>query len=125
MERYRYFTRGYLVVAVPPDTLAYIAERVPDWREKPEDIAAGLAWGREKKRLLAWVQETMKERLTEREQFCLYLHFFRGITYEAIAKQTNTNRSSVYRAAQRGIRRLREAAHEQGIRPKLPRRMLR
>lgn len=125
MPRSRYFTRGYIVMAVAPDKLAYMAERVPDWREKPEDIAEGLAWGRDKKRLLAWVKETMKERLTEREQFCLYLHFFHGITYEAIAQQTNTNRSSVYRAAQRGIRRLREAAQEQGIRPRLPRRLRR
>ena len=122
MPRSRYFTRGYHVIAVTPEKLAYMAERVSDWRETPEDIAAGLAWGREKKRLLAWVKATMKERLTEREQLCLYLHFFHGITYEAIAQQTHTNRSSVYRAAQRGIRRLRAAAQEQGIKPRWHRR---
>lgn len=125
MPKSRYYTRGYLVTPVSPEKLAYMAERVPDWRERPEDIRAGLAWGREKARLLAWVRVTMQERCTEREQMCLHCHFFLGLTYETIAKMTGTNRSSVYRAAQRGIRRLREAAREQGLKPRLPRRLRR
>jgi DNA-directed RNA polymerase specialized sigma24 family protein len=65
----------------------------------------------------------MDERLTGRERACIELHYFRGLTFEAIAQLTHTNRSSCCRAAQRGVRRLRAAAAEQGLRPVLPARL--
>lgn len=106
-----------------PDALAAHADHTRSWRETPGEIRAELAWGRRKARLLAWVRRVMAERLTERERACIELHYFRGLTYEAISRLTHTNRSSCCRAAQRGVRRLRAAAEEEGLRPVLPARL--
>jgi len=82
------------------------------WHETRSDVADGVAWGFRKAVLLAWVREQMHLALTARERHCLELYYFRGLTYREAGAATNTNASSVYRAVQRSIRKLRKAAKE-------------
>ncbi len=85
------------------------------WHETKSDIRAGIAWGRRKAVLLAWVREQMMVVLTARERHCLDLYYFRGLTYREAGAATGTNASSVYRAVQRSIRKLRKAAKAAGL----------
>lgn len=80
------------------------------WFETPADIALGLRWGRNKRALLCWVRAAMFLWLTARERYCIEQHFFEARTYQDIAMESGTHASSVCRAAQRGIRKLRQAA---------------
>ncbi len=117
-------TKRYLVNTNPHSLSALPAHRQL-WAETQEMVDAGLAWGAQKRVLLRWVWDTMEARCTARERQCIVLHFFDGLTYEAIAHQTGTTRSSCCHAAKRGIKRLRAAAAEQGLAPKLPYRLRR
>lgn len=80
------------------------------WHESPKQIRRGLQWGTRKRKLLAWVDATMEERLTARERECIRLYYYHDLTYRQIGVATETNASSAYRAVVRGIRKLREAA---------------
>jgi len=82
------------------------------WHETKADVDVAIAWGRRKAVLLAWVREQMHIALTARERHCLELYYFRGLTYREAGAATGTNASSVYRAVQRSIRKLRKAAKE-------------
>jgi RNA polymerase sigma factor (sigma-70 family) len=93
-----------------PDIMRSFRIEQSAWHEDPEDIAKKIAWGKRKAFLLAWVREQMEIRLTQRERHCIELYYFRGLTYREAGAATNTNASSVYRAVQRSIRKLREAA---------------
>jgi DNA-directed RNA polymerase specialized sigma24 family protein len=83
------------------------------WFESPEEVRAGLRWGRRKCALLLWVRATMAERLTARERDCIGLYFFEGRSFAQVGLLTGTHASSVFRAVQRGIRKLRQAAGEE------------
>ncbi len=85
------------------------------WHETKSDIKAGVVWGKRKAVLLAWVREQMDIVLTPRERHCLELYYFRDLTYREAGAATDTNASSVYRAVQRSIRKLRKAAKESGL----------
>jgi len=82
------------------------------WHETEAEIEAGLQWGRRKAALLNWIRAQMALRLTERERQCMEMHFFDNLTYREIGRRTGTNASSVCRAVQRGIRRVRAATVE-------------
>ncbi len=97
-------------VLLSPQVLQYFPTTRAAWYETPSEIEAGLAWGKEKARLLRWVRRQMARRLTQRECRCIELYFFNGLTYRDAAGRTKRNASSVYRGVQRAIRKLRRAA---------------
>lgn len=82
------------------------------WYETPEEIRAGIAKGARRAVLLDWVRAQMALRLTRREQDCIELYFFRGLTYEQAGHACGTEASSVWRGVQRGLRKLRLAREE-------------
>jgi RNA polymerase sigma factor (sigma-70 family) len=95
-----------------PDALTAFPYNRGAWYETEEEIQAGLAWGRRKAELMRWVRKQMNERLTARERRCIELYFFDNLTYREAGAATETNASSVYRAVQRSLRKLRRAAEE-------------
>ncbi len=103
-------------VSVDPMRLATLGQARGAWFETEEEIEAGLAWGREKARLLRWVRKRMATRLTRRERRCIELCFFQGLSHREAATATKTNASSVQRAIRRSIDKLRAAAREDGRR---------
>jgi len=82
------------------------------WYESEAEVTAALCRGQRKAGLLRWVRRTMAARLTKREQVCIHLYYFEGRGYSAIAGATGTHKSSVWRAIQRGLRKLRTAKEE-------------
>jgi len=104
-------------VLVSPKILGRTDASRAAWHETPEDVAAGLEWGREKARLLRWVRKQMRGRLTKRERRCVELYFFENLTYREAGERTGTNASSVFRAVRRGLRKLGRAASADGPRP--------
>ena len=82
------------------------------WYEDEEAIRRGLEWGRKKARMLRWVESQLVLRLTPIERRCIELYYFQALNYREAALVLEVNASSVYRAVQRGIRKLREAARE-------------
>jgi len=93
---------------------AYILEGLTlaqtPWHEDEDAIRRGLEWGRKKAKMLRWVESQMVLRLTPIERNCIELYYFRGMNYREAAEALDVNASSVYRAVNRGIRKLREAA---------------
>ena len=85
------------------------------WAETAKEIQAGLRRGAKKERQLAWVRSQMLLRLTKTEQECITLYYFRGLNYRQAGTLLDMNASSVYRAARRGILKLKEAARESGF----------
>lgn len=102
----------HLGTEIPPFVLGFLDNTRTPWHEDPETIQEGLAWGRKKKHLLEWVRSQMIFRLTKVEQECIELYFFKGLNYRQCATLLEINHSSVYRAAKRGIRKLRVAARD-------------
>ncbi len=82
------------------------------WYEDEEAIRRGLEWGRKKARMLRWVESQMVLRLSPIERRCIELYYFEALNYREAASVLEVNASSVYRAVQRGIRKLRKAARE-------------
>jgi len=101
---------GRRAVSFSPASLAHLNRDRSAWYETPEEIEAGLEWGRRKAELLRWVRRQMGRRLTLRERRCIELYFFRDKNYREVAKATGTGPSSAYRATARAIRKLRRAA---------------
>lgn len=95
-----------------PDIMRTYRVEQSAWYETEEEVRSGIKWGARKAVLLAWVREQMRTRLTPRERHCLELYYFRGLTYREAGDATGTNASSVYRAVQRAIRKLRDAAED-------------
>ena len=86
------------------------------WYESEEEIEERLRWGKEKAKQLSWVRGQMSARLTEKERQCVRLYYFKQLSYREIGEKLGINVSSVYRAVERGVRKLREAAEEHGRR---------
>ena len=82
------------------------------WHETEAEIQTRLDAGAEKALLLHWVRREMGRRLTPRERRYLELHYFDANTLEEVARRTGVNRSTVARALQRAVRKLRRAARE-------------
>lgn len=80
--------------------------------ESPEEIRQALRWGARKRVLLAWVQLQMLQRLTLRERLCIELYYFQGLTYAEVGLRTQTHSTSAFRAVERALRKLRQAAEE-------------
>lgn len=105
--------RGF--VRLEPRWLAEFTNEEGLWHENREAVRAGLRWGRRKCALLAWVHATMAARLTDRERHCIALYFFEGCSFAEAGERTGTHASSVLRAVQRGLRKLRSAAQEEPV----------
>lgn len=95
-----------------PQWLDAFATESGAWWESEEQIRLALADGKVRAALLRWVRRQMASRLTARERYCVECHYFLGLTYEAIGYATNTHRSTVCRALQRSLRKLRQARDE-------------
>jgi hypothetical protein len=80
------------------------------WHEDPSTVRAALARGRERQRRLSWVRAQMLFRLTPVERQCIELYYFEAKNYREAAAELGVNSTSVYRAVQRGIRKLKAAA---------------
>lgn len=105
---------GRNAVYMGPEALHLFDYEQGAWYETPEEVQAGLDWGRRKALLLAWVRRRMKKRLTPRERRCTELYFFEGHTYREIGRLTGTNASSAYRAVLRSLRKLKADAQNEG-----------
>lgn len=103
------------LVFLDPNVLRIMVEERNGWHEFESEVKAGLRWGKRKARLLQWVRRRMLEVLTQRERECIELYYFRGKSFPIVAQLTGTNPSSVYRAVKRALRKLREAAREEGL----------
>lgn len=112
MEK-RTFADRYKVNCCPSIMAEFTNEQSP-WSEDEAMIAAGLAWGREKDRLLKWVRLRM-ERLTEKQRRCIELRYFEGLTYIEVAKLVECSPSAACRSAQRGVEKLRRAARRDRV----------
>lgn len=99
-----------LAVQVSPGALKHIPECRGAWYESEEEIEEGLRRGAEKAKLLRWIRQAMGRRLTLREQRCVELYFFEGMTLREVGEATGTDPSSVCRAVHRSLRKLRHAA---------------
>lgn len=97
---------------VSPLLLEFLSSARRPWHEDPAAVRAGLRWGRQKQRLLAWVECQMVLRLSAAERRSIELYYFRDLNYRDAAHVLGVNPSSVYRAVQRGLRKLRDAANE-------------
>lgn len=84
------------------------------WYETPEEIEAGLEWGKRKAELLTWVRRQIGRHLTPRERRCIELYFFEGLTYREAGEKTGTNASSVHRAVTRSLRKIRAQLEKGG-----------
>ncbi|HNR29639.1 MAG TPA: sigma factor-like helix-turn-helix DNA-binding protein [Candidatus Hydrogenedentes bacterium] len=115
MYRHKFNPTKRYIAFLSPDAFDETPAAHGLWHEAPEAVRAGLRWGRRKSELLRWVRQRMNDRLTAREQQCIELHYFHDKTFMAIAAITRTSASSSCRAVWRGIRKLRQAAVEEGL----------
>ena len=113
MENRRRADRFALTMS--PELLRSMNIRRGMWHESPEEVEAGLEWGRRKAQLLRWVRRKMGRRLTPRERECVELHFFQGMTYIEIAAATGTSPGVAHRAVVRSLRKLRITAQRSKI----------
>lgn len=105
-------------VLLTPDLLKNWSERRGAWYETPEELEEALAWGLEKARLLRWVRRQMRGKLTSRQMVHIELYFFRGMTYRQVAQTLGINTATAHRSVQSALRKLRQAAAQQNVRPK-------
>ena len=82
------------------------------WYESDRDIRQGLKWGRKKARQLRWVKAQMEFELTAVEKRAVTLYYFRGLNFREAALLLDVNPTSIYRAVQRAICKLRVAAKD-------------
>ena len=106
----KYARENRLTITVPPETLADLPESAGAWRETPEEVERALAWGERKARMIAWVRETVRRRLSDSERRCVELHFFEGLSCREAAARAGTSPSSMHRGLQRALEKLRDAA---------------
>ena len=99
-----------LEILLKPEVMDAFATARAAWYEGEKEVQDGLAWGKEKARLLRWVRRQMTRRLTPCERRCVELCFFQGLTFREAAAHTRTNPSSVYRGVRRALRKLNAAA---------------
>lgn len=80
------------------------------WFETKDEIREGLRWGEEKAARLKWVRGQMVMRLTYSERRAIHLYYFRGLSYRQASQIMRMSPSSVCRAVERGLRKLKKAA---------------
>jgi DNA-directed RNA polymerase specialized sigma24 family protein len=93
----------------PPAYFDAVENASGAWYESESEIRRGLDAGTQRKILLRWVRRNMKTRLTDRERHCIELYYFQGLSCREAAAATDTCGSSVWRALQRALRKLRAA----------------
>ncbi len=98
-----------------PAIMAEFTNEEGPWHEAKDTIAARLAWGKEKERLLRWVRWQMRWRLTTKQRRAIELYYFKDLTYVEIGRKIGCSPSAACRAAQRGLERLRGAAKREGV----------
>lgn len=113
MENRTYADR-YKVNCCPSIMAEFTNEEGP-WNEDKATVAAGLAWGKEKERLLKWVRQQMQRRLTVKQRRAIELHYFKDLTYAEMGPKMGCSPSAAYRSVQRGLERLRSAAKKDGV----------
>ena len=88
--------------------------------EDEADIKAGLAWGREKKRLLRWVRSRMNLTLSRVQRESITLCYFEDKTVRDAAVIVGCHYSTVSRAVKRAVKKLKEHAEKHAVtyRPK-------
>ena len=96
-------------VSVSPDFYGRVPEKAGAWYETAEEVKAGLAYGRQKKFLLAWVRQHMAK-LSVCQQKYITLYYFEGLSYQEIADKEGVATSTACRTVLRGIEKLRAAA---------------
>jgi DNA-directed RNA polymerase specialized sigma24 family protein len=112
-----------LGISVPPEAMNGLPESAGAWHETREEVARALAWGERKGRLIAWVRETVRRRLSYRERRCIELHFFEGLSCREAAARAGTSASSMHRGLRRALDKLRDAAEtDPSVSPLLRRR---
>lgn len=102
-------------VSCGPSLMARFNNQDSPWSEDGQDIEIGLAWGREKERLLKWVRLQMRRHLTQKQRRALHLHYFKNLTFGEIALEMGCSPSAACRSVQRGVDRLRDVAREEGV----------
>lgn len=103
-------------VHVPLDMFDDFEEAAGAWHETEAEIRAAIAWGQEKRLLLAWVRAQMAVRLTRAEAESIRLHYLEGLSQRAAAERIGRHPSTVGRAAARGVQKLRAVAAGDPIR---------
>jgi DNA-directed RNA polymerase specialized sigma24 family protein len=98
-----------------PSTMAGFTNEEGPWNEDEQTIAAGLAWGEEKARLLRWVRWQMRWRLRDKQRQAIELHYFEDLTYVEIGLRMGCSTSAAYRSVRRGLAKLRESARQEGV----------
>lgn len=109
----RNFADRYKVNCSPSHMTKFTNEEGP-WSEDEKSIAAGLALGQEKERLLNWVRQRMRL-LTWRQQQAITLYYFKDLTFAEIGMLAGCSPSTACRSAKRGVARLREVAMKEGV----------
>ncbi len=105
-------------VSVKPEFFKMAHIRRGMWYESPEEIEAGLEWGRRKAELLRWIRRKIGRRLTLVEQRYFLLHFFKGLTFNEIAEVTGKSNAAIHRSVAQAVRKLRESAKHSDIPPR-------
>jgi hypothetical protein len=93
-----------------PMLLELLSASDTPWHEDAEALRVALKRGRENARLLTWVRSQMLFRLTAVERRSIEIYFFERPNYREAAAELGVNPATVYRAVQRGLRKLRIAA---------------
>ena len=99
---------AYRESSVDPRHIALMSEEDALWHETDSEIERGLAYGREKERLLKWVRRQAKRRLTSRERMCVEMYYLENLRYREIARRLKIHPAVVQRAVKRGLRKLKE-----------------
>jgi RNA polymerase sigma factor (sigma-70 family) len=99
-----------LGISLPAEAMAHLPESAGAWHESREEVERALVWGGHKARLIAWVRETLRRRLSETERRCVELHFFEGLSRREAARRAGITPSSMHRGLRRAVEKLREAA---------------
>lgn len=106
-------------VSMDPNVIQSFAQGQHAWHETEEEIEEGLAWGEEKEALLRWVRTQCERRLTAVERRALIQYYHRNLSYRQAAAQAGVNPTTIYRAVRRAVRKLKEAAEEENLRPRV------
>ncbi len=100
-------------------TAFHLLENLPissgPWYESPAEIEAAFRATAERERRVAWMLRRI-DKLPPVERSSVRFHYFEGLSYRDAGLRLGLNASSVLRAAERGLRRLREAASRETAR---------
>ena len=99
-------------ITIEPAKLDKFVEAHRMWHETPEEIRAGLEWGRRKQALLRWVRRQMGRRLTLKERRGIELRFFHNLTFAEMGDEMQLDAVNAWRMVQASVKKLQKAAQE-------------